>query len=71
MQLEKFTTSKGKEVKRYPKLYGKQRQQQKRDESEARKAEHDKRTLKEKAARAVPNSKEHKRLLTQIEKVKA
>jgi hypothetical protein len=71
MQLEKFTTGKGKEVMRYPKLYGKQRQQQKRDESEARQVEHDKLTLKEKAARAVPDSKEHTRLLAQIEKAKS
>ena len=70
MQLEKFTTGKGKEVTRYPKLYGKYRQQQKRDESVARQVEHDKLTLEEKAARAVPNGKQHKRLLAQIEKAK-
>ncbi len=50
--------------------YGKVRKQERRDEAEARQAEHDKLSLKEKAARAVPESKEHKRLLAQIEKAK-
>ena len=74
MRLEEYTTTvNGKTVtkKRYPKLYGKQRKQQIREESEARQVEHDKLSLKEKAARAVPESKEHKRLLAQIEKATA
>ena len=70
MQKEKFTTSKGKEVMRYPMLYGKQRQRQKRDEAEERQVEHDKLSLEAKAAKAVTDSKEHKRLLAQIEKGK-
>ena len=70
--VEFLTTVNGKTVtkKRYPKLYGKWRKQEKREQAEARQAEHDKLTLKEKAARAVPDSKEHKRLLEQIEKGK-
>ena len=74
MQLEEYITTKnGKTVtkKRYPKVYGKHRKQQIREESDARQVEHDKLSLKEKAARAVPDSKEHKRLLAQIEKGKA
>ena len=70
--VEYETTKNGKTVtkKRYPKLYGKLRKQQIREESEARQVEYDKLSLKEKANRAVPNSKEHKRLLAQIEKSK-
>ena len=71
MELVERVNKKGKKVMHYPKLYGKVRKQEKRDEAEARQAEHDKLSLKEKAARAVPESKEHKRLLAQIEKVKA
>ena len=69
-ELVKWTNKKGKEVKRYDRLYGKQRTEEKRDDAQARQAEHDKLSLKEKAARAVPESKEHKRLLAQIEKAK-
>jgi hypothetical protein len=67
------TNKNGKAVtkERYPKLYGKRRKEQKQEQAEARQAERDKLTLKEKAARAVPDSKEHKRLLEQIEKAKA
>ena len=74
MELVEYTTTvNGKEVtkKRYPKLYGKQRKQEKSDEAEDRQAERDKLSLKEKVARAVPESKEYKRLLAQIEKAKA
>ena len=63
MQLVKWTTKKGKEVKRYPVLYGKARKQEKRDEAAARQAEHDKLTLEQKIANAVSGSKEHKRLV--------
>ncbi len=67
------TNKNGKSVtkKRYPKLYGKARKREKQEQAEARQVERDKLTLKEKAARAVPDSKEHKRLLEQIEKAKA
>ncbi len=68
MRLEKFTNSKGKEVMRYPKLYGKPRQQEKRAEAEQRQAEHDKLSLKAKVADAKPGSKEHTRLSTLLEK---
>ena len=71
MQLEKFTNSKGKEVKRYPKLYGKDRQRQKREEAEARQAEHDKLSLKAKVADAKPGGKEHTRLSVLLEKEKS
>ena len=70
MELVERVNKKGKKVMHYPKLYGNGRKQEKRDEAEARQAEHDKLSLKEKAARAVPESKEHKRLLAQIEKAK-
>ena len=63
MQLVKWTTKKGKEVMRYPVLYGKARKQEKRDDAQARQAEHDKLTLEQKIANAVPGSKEHKRLV--------
>ena len=63
MQLVKWTTKKGKEVKRYPVLYGKARKQEKRDEAAARQAEHDKLTLEQKIANAVSGGKEHKRLV--------
>ena len=71
MELVEWTTKKGKKVMHYPVLYGKARRQEKREEAAERQAEHDKLSLKEKAARAVPESKEHKRLLAQIEKAKA
>ena len=62
MQLVEWENKKGKKVMRYPVLYGKQRKQEKRDESEARKVERDKLTLDQKIANAVPGSKEHARL---------
>ena len=62
MKLVEWTNKKGKKVMRYPVLYGKQRKQEKRDESEARKVERDKLTLDQKIANAVPGSKEHTRL---------
>ena len=70
MQLVKWTNKKGKEVKRYDRLYGKQRKEEKRDDAQARQAEHDKLTLEQKIANAVSGSKEHKRLLAQAEKGK-
>jgi len=62
MQLVEWTNKKGKKVKRYDRLYGKQRKEEKRDEANARQAEYDKLTLEQKIAHAVPGSKEHKRL---------
>ena len=62
-ELVKWTNKKGKEVKRYDRLYGKQRKEEKRDDAQARQAEHDKLTLEQKLANAVPGSKEHKRLV--------
>ena len=61
-KLVKWTNKKGKEVKRYDRLYGKQRKEEKRDEANARQAEHDKLTLEQKIANAVSGGKEHKRL---------
>ena len=72
-ELVEFTaTVNGKSVtkKRYNKLYGKARKREKQEQAEARQAERDKLSLKEKVAKAVPDSKEHKRLLAQIEKGK-
>jgi hypothetical protein len=67
MKLEKYTTTdkNGKTVtkERYPKLYGKRRKQQKREEAEARQVEHDKLTLEQKINKAVSGSKEHERLV--------
>tara|TARA_R100001244_G_scaffold62411_1_gene52076 strand:+ start:738 stop:950 length:213 start_codon:yes stop_codon:yes gene_type:complete len=62
-ELVKWTTKKGKEVRRYPVLYGKARKQEKREEAAARQAEHDKLTLEQKIANAVSGGKEHKRLV--------
>ena len=65
-ELAEFTaTVNGKSVtkKRYLKLYGKARKREKQEQAEERQAERDKLTLKEKIAKAVPNSKEHKRLM--------
>ena len=62
-ELVKWTTKKGKEVRRYPVLYGKARKQEKREEAQARQAEHDKLTLEQKIANAVSGGKEHKRLV--------
>ena len=70
MQLVEWINKKGKKVMRYPVLYGKARKQEKREQAAERQAERDKLSLKEKAARAVPDSKEHTRLLAQIEKGK-
>ena len=72
-ELEEFTaTVNGKSVtkKRYLKLYGKARKREKQQQAEERQAERDKLTLKEKIAKAVPDSKEHRRLLAQAEKGK-
>lgn len=66
MQLVEWTNKKGKKVKRYDRLYGKQRKEEKRDEANARQAEYDKLTLEQKIAHAVPGSKEHKRLTKEI-----
>lgn len=63
MKLVEWTNKKGKKVMRYPVLYGKQRKQEKRDDAEARQVERDKLTLEQKVAKAVPGSKEHKRLI--------
>ena len=62
MKLVETINSKGKKVMHYTKLYGKARKQEKRDEAEARQAEHDKLTIEQKIAKAVPGSKEYKRL---------
>ena len=61
-ELVEWTNKKGKKVMRYPVLYGKARKQEKRDEAQARQAEHDKLTLEQKIANSVSGSKEHKRL---------
>ena len=61
-KLVKWTNQKGKEVERYDRLYGKQRNEEKLDDAQVRQAEHDKLTLEQKIANAVPGSKEHKRL---------
>jgi hypothetical protein len=66
MKLVEYINSKGKTVEHYPKLYGKQRKQEKRDEAEQRQVERDKLTLEQKIAKAVPESKEHIRLTKQL-----
>ncbi len=71
MQRVEWTNNKGKKVMRYPVLYGKARKQEKRDEAQDRQAEHDKLTLEQKIAHAVPGSKEHKKLLSKTEKGKS
>ena len=75
MELVEYTkiNKDGKSIvkKHYPKLYGRNRRREKREQADVRQAEHDKLSLKEKSARAVPDSKEHKRLLAQTEKGKA
>ena len=63
MKLLEWTNKKGKQVMRYPVLYGKARKQEKRDEAAARQAEHDKLTLEQKIAKAMPQGKEHYRLV--------
>tara|TARA_Y100000310_G_scaffold143814_1_gene143152 strand:- start:294 stop:536 length:243 start_codon:yes stop_codon:yes gene_type:complete len=70
MQLVEWTNNKGKKVMRYPVLYGKARKQEKREQAAERQAERDKLTLEQKIAHAVPESKEHRKLLSQIEKEK-
>ena len=69
-ELEEWTNNRGKKVKRYPKLYGKHRKQEKREEVEERQAEHDKLSLKEKMAKAVPNGREYNRLEKKLKKSK-
>ena len=75
MELVEYTkiNKDGKSIvkKHYPKLYGRNRKQEKRDDAEARQAERDKLTLEQKVAHSVLGSKEHKKLLSQIEKGKA
>ena len=48
MQLVKWTTKKGKEVMRYPVLYGKARKQEKRDDAQANHDRWDKLTIEQK-----------------------
>ena len=48
MELVERTNKKGKKVKHYPKLYGKARKQEKRDEADGRKKDWDKLTLEQK-----------------------
>ena len=47
-ELVKWTTKKGKEVMRYPVLYGKARKQEKREEAAERKKDWDKLTIEQK-----------------------
>ena len=70
MQLVEWTNKKGKKVMRYPVLYGKARKQEKREQAAERQAERNKLTLEQKIAHAVLESKEHRKLLSQIEKEK-
>jgi len=72
-ELEEYTATKnGKSVtkKRYRKLYGKHRKQEKREQTVERQKEHDKLSLEQKMAKAVPESKEHKRLAEKIKSKK-
>ena len=66
MELVEYTTTDkhGKTItkKHYPVLYGKARKREKQEQAEDRQAEHDKLTLEQKIAKAVPGSKEHTRL---------
>ena len=66
MELVEYTTTdkNGKTItkKHYPVLYGKARKREKQEQAEDRQAEHDKLTLEQKIAKAVPGSKEHTRL---------
>jgi len=48
MELVERVNKKGKKVKHYPKLYGKARKQEKRDEADERKKDWDKLTLEQK-----------------------
>ena len=63
MELVELTTKKGKKVMHYPVLYGKARKQEKREQAAERQAEHDKLTLEQKIAKAMPQGKEHYRLI--------
>ena len=63
MELVEWTNKRGKKVKRYPVLYGKARKQEKREQAAERQAEHDKLTLEQKIAKAMPQGKEHYRLV--------
>ena len=63
MQLVEWTNKKGKKVMHYPVLYGKARKQEKREQAAERQAEHDKLTLEQKIAKAMPQGKEHYRLI--------
>ena len=68
MQLVKWTTKKGKEVKRYPVLYGKARKQEKREQSAERQAERDKLTLEQKWNELDKRPGECKKERTRIKK---
>ena len=48
MELVEWTNKKGKQVKRYPVLYGKARRQEKRTQADERKKDWDKLTLEQK-----------------------
>ena len=63
MQLVELTTKKGKKVMHYPVLYGKARKQEKREQAAERQAKRDKLTLEQKIAKAMPQGKEHYRLV--------
>ena len=63
MELVERTNKKGKKVMRYPVLYGKARKQENREQAAERQAEHDKLTLEQKIAKAMPQGKEHYRLV--------
>ena len=63
MQLVERTNNKGKKVMHYPVLYGKARRQEKREQATERQSEHDKLTLEQKIAKAMPQGKEHYRLI--------
>ena len=63
MELVEWTNKKGKQVMRYPVLYGKARKQEKREQAAERQAEHDKLTLEQKIAKEMPQGKEHYRLV--------
>ena len=63
MKLVEWTNKKGKKVMRYPVLYGRARRHERQEQAEERQKKYDKLTLKEKIAQAVPDSKEHVRLV--------
>ena len=62
-KLVEHTNKKGKKVKRYDKLHGKARKEERQEQAKERQAEHDKLTLAQKIAKVVPGRKEHKKLL--------